>query len=97
MEYGMQTKAGQIQLQSSWLWACMTLLVQVCKAMHNVIIHHLHHFFTSKKNLDDYPSLKHYRSAASKRSSFHETLLQRATEIKNRTRVAVVQPSVPNS
>jgi hypothetical protein len=63
----------------------------------NVIIHHLHHFFTSKKNLDDYPSLKHYRSAASKRSSFHETLLQRATEIKNRTRVAVVQPSVPNS
>jgi hypothetical protein len=42
----------------------------------NVIIHHLHQFFTSKSDLvKSYPSLKHYRIAASHTSTFHETLL----------------------
>jgi hypothetical protein len=63
----------------------------------NVIVYHLHHFFTSKPNLDEgYPSLKHFRWAASKRSSLHETLLQIAKAIKHRTILpaASVSPSM---
>jgi hypothetical protein len=63
----------------------------------NVTVYHLHHFFTSKPNLDEgYPSLKHFRWAASKKSSFHETLLQIAKAIKNRTILpaASVSPSM---
>ena len=41
-----------------------------------VIIHHVNHFVTAKDDLDGYPSLKHFRNAASNRCSFHQTLLQ---------------------
>jgi len=41
-----------------------------------VVIHRLNHIFTAKTNLSKaYPSLKHIRNAASKRFSFHDTLL----------------------
>jgi hypothetical protein len=59
----------------------------------NVLIHRLNHFFTAKSDLDQsYPSLKHFCKAASKRSSFHDTLLQITTTIKNRTSLPTAVP-----
>jgi len=46
-----------------------------------VIIHRLHHVSTSK-SLESYPSLQHFRNAATKRSSFHETLLSMVHAIR---------------
>jgi hypothetical protein len=50
-----------------------------------IVIHRLNQFFTAKDGLDFHPSLKHFRNAASKRSSFHETLLQIVHSIKHRS------------
>lgn len=48
-----------------------------------VVIHRLNHIFTAKLNLNEtYPSLSHFRGAANKRLSFHETLLQIVRSIK---------------
>ena len=40
-----------------------------------VEIHRLNQVFTAKEDVDEYPSLAHYRKAASKRSTFHVSLL----------------------
>jgi hypothetical protein len=50
-----------------------------------VVIHQLNQFFTAKDDLDFHPSLKQFRNAAFKRSSFHETLLQIVHSIKHRS------------
>jgi len=50
-----------------------------------VMIHQLNHFLTVKYDLDSYPSLKHFRNAACKRSSYHKTLLQIVHAIKCRS------------
>jgi hypothetical protein len=48
-----------------------------------VIVHRLNQFFTAKDDLENgYPSLQHFRKAASKRSTFHNTLLQTVNAIK---------------
>jgi hypothetical protein len=39
------------------------------------VIHRLRHMATSKSDLNKYRSLRHYRNAANKRSTFHKTLL----------------------
>jgi len=58
-----------------------------------VIIHRLNQFFTSKDNLkESYSSLQHFRKAASKRSSFHETLLQIVHAIKQKKHLACFNP-----
>jgi hypothetical protein len=57
----------------------------------NIIIHHLNQLFTAKSNLNSgYPSLKHFRNAANKRSSFHNTLLLIVHAIKNRSCTSIV-------
>ncbi len=63
----------------------------------NVIVHRLNHFFTAKSDLDlSYPSLKHFRNAASKRSSFHDTLLLIVHAIKSRDLLPpILIPSLP--
>jgi len=59
-----------------------------------VVIHHLHHFFTSKADLEQgYLSLNHFRKAASLRSSFHETLLKIVLSIKQRSSLTLVSSS----
>jgi len=57
----------------------------------NAIIHRLNQLFTAKADLDSgYPSLKHFRNAANKRSSFHNTLLSVVHVIKNKSSNGVV-------
>ena len=63
----------------------------------NVLVHRLHHFFTSKSDLAKaYPSLKHFRNAASHRSTFHETLLQIVHGIKQRTISRTIRDMSPS-
>jgi hypothetical protein len=57
-----------------------------------VIIHRLHHFFTAKQDLDGYPSLRHFRNAANKRCTFHDTLLLIVHCIKDRYKARAVSP-----
>jgi hypothetical protein len=61
-----------------------------------VVIHRLNQFFTAKDDLDFYPSLKHFRNAACKRSSFHETLLQIVHSIKQRSIKPILTSSTTN-
>jgi hypothetical protein len=60
-----------------------------------VLVHRLI-FFTSKDDLKSaYPSLRHFRKAASERFSFHATLLQIVQAIKYNTLLpAVISPSL---
>jgi len=60
-----------------------------------VVIHCLHHFFTSKADLrQSYPSLNHFRKAASSWSSFHDTLLKILLSIKQRSSPTLVSSFV---
>jgi hypothetical protein len=55
----------------------------------NVIVHRLSHFFTAKMDLSSsYPSLKHFRKAASSRSTFHDTLLQIVNFLKKKDKTS---------
>jgi hypothetical protein len=64
----------------------------------SVIIHRLNHFFTAKPDLEKgYPSLKHFRWAAQKRSSFHDTLLQIVQAIKQRSVLPTAAVSTSSS
>jgi hypothetical protein len=56
----------------------------------NVLIHWLHLLCTTKLDLDRYPSLRHFRNTATKRSSFHNTLLMMVHAIKNRSLPCIV-------
>ena len=48
-----------------------------------VIIHRLIQMITAKDNLDAYPTLAHYRNAASHRSTFHRTYLKVCSVLKS--------------
>jgi len=50
-----------------------------------VLIHRLNSFFKAKEDLDKtYPSLKHFRKAASRRDTFYSTLLQIVHDLRHR-------------
>jgi hypothetical protein len=78
---------------------CITPQSQVIARMFllgNMVIHWLHQLCTAKLDLDSYPSLRHFRNAANKRSSFHNTLLKMVHAIKNRSLPSIVRsPSPP--
>lgn len=76
----------------------LQILFQLCYCKDvfagHVIVHRLHHFFSSKSDLATaYPSLKHFHNAASHRSTFHETLLQIVHGIKQRTILPTISMS----
>jgi len=57
-----------------------------------VMIHRLSHFFTSKEDLNEYPSLSHFRNAASHRSTFNETIKSIVLGVKNSFRPLAIPP-----
>jgi hypothetical protein len=45
-------------------------------SLHFALLHRLYQVFTSKRDINYYPSLLHYRNAANKRSSFSSTYMR---------------------
>jgi hypothetical protein len=53
-----------------------TVAISRCLLLVIVLFHRLSQIQSSSSNIDDYPSLHHFRNAASCRSTFHQTILK---------------------